>query len=72
MFVVFLVVRLFKAHGADRWWGVLWYPPAAGLSWLRGWGTPETSTFTERVSYGYPGGMNVKPINQVVIPPMPE
>jgi hypothetical protein len=32
-----------------------------------GWGTPLTSTFTENVSYGYPGGMNVAPINQVVI-----
>jgi hypothetical protein len=32
-----------------------------------GWGTPMTSTFTENVSYGYPGGMNVAPINQVVI-----
>ncbi len=32
-----------------------------------GWGTPNTSTFTENVSYGYPGGMNVAPINTVVI-----
>jgi hypothetical protein len=32
-----------------------------------GWGTPATSTFTENVSYGYPGGMNVAPINTVVI-----
>ncbi|MGE5186977.1 MAG: IgGFc-binding protein, partial [Acidobacteriota bacterium] len=24
-----------------------------------GWGTPQTSTFTANVSYGYPGGMNV-------------
>jgi hypothetical protein len=37
-----------------------------------GWGTPLTSTFTENVSYSYPGGMNVQPINQVVIPPVPE
>jgi hypothetical protein len=40
--------------------------------WVWGWGTPETSTFTENVSYGYPGGMNVQPINQVVIPPVPK
>jgi hypothetical protein len=37
--------------------------------WVWGWGTPETTTFTEAVSYGYPGGMNVQPINAVVIPP---
>ena len=39
--------------------------------WVWGWGTPLTSTFTENVSYGYPGGMNVQPINEVVIPPVP-
>jgi hypothetical protein len=40
--------------------------------WVWGWGTPLTSTFTANVSYGYPGGMNVVPINQVVIPPQPK
>ncbi|MDB4956781.1 MAG: hypothetical protein JWO36_4350 [Myxococcales bacterium] len=35
--------------------------------WVWGWGTPNTSTFTSNVSYGYPGGMNVTPINTVVI-----
>jgi hypothetical protein len=44
--------------------------------WVWGWGTPETEAmgggFTANVSYGYPGGMNVLPINQVVIPPMPK
>jgi hypothetical protein len=39
--------------------------------WVWGWGTPNTSTFTANVSYGYPGGMNVQPINEVVIPPIP-
>jgi hypothetical protein len=39
--------------------------------WVWGWGTPETSIFTQNVSYGYPGGMNVQPINTVVIPPTP-
>jgi hypothetical protein len=34
--------------------------------WVWGWGTPETSSFTENVSYGYPGGMNVAPINTVI------
>jgi len=46
-------------------------PTPFGL-WVWGWGSPETSTFTANVSYGYPGGMNVQPINQVVIPPMPQ
>ncbi len=32
-----------------------------------GWGTPNTSNFTANVSYGYPGGMNVKPINSVIL-----
>ncbi|NVB78640.1 MAG: hypothetical protein HOV81_09625 [Kofleriaceae bacterium] len=35
--------------------------------WIWGWGTPLTSpVFTENVSYGYPGGMNVAPINAVI------
>jgi peptidoglycan/LPS O-acetylase OafA/YrhL len=37
MFVVFAVVRLFKARGGDLRWGVLWYPPAVALSWALGW-----------------------------------
>jgi hypothetical protein len=38
-----------------------------------GWGTLATgSTFyTQAVSYAYPGGMSLKPINTVVIPPTP-
>ena len=45
--------------------------------WVWGWGTPLTQPggtggiFTANVSYGYPAGMNVQPINQVVIPPTP-
>jgi hypothetical protein len=35
--------------------------------WVWGWGTPLTSTFTSNVSYGYPGGMNVAPVNVVII-----
>lgn len=40
--------------------------------WIWGWGTPKTTTQTAWVSYGYPGGMNVQPINQVVVPPVPK
>ena len=40
--------------------------------WVWGWGTPQTSIFTSNVSYGYPGGMNVQPINEVVIPTIPK
>lgn len=40
-----------------------------------GWGTPLTgttqSTFTANVSYSYPGGMNLQPINNVVVNPTP-
>lgn len=47
--------------------------------WVWGWGSPETGTGpqdrnTTNVSYGYPGGMNVAPINPVVFsrtPPSP-
>jgi len=37
--------------------------------WVWGWGTPLTATFTANVSYGYPGGMNVTPINDVILRP---
>jgi hypothetical protein len=49
--------------------------------WVWGWGTPETSggtcdpgggIFTCNVSYGYPAGENVTPINNVVVPPTPK
>lgn len=40
--------------------------------WVWGWGTPNTTSFTANVSYGYPGGMNVLPINEVIIPSIPE
>lgn len=39
--------------------------------WIWGWGTEKTfeiGEFTCAVSYGYPGGMNVHPINQVELP----
>jgi hypothetical protein len=34
-----------------------------------GWGTPETKALTGYVSYGYPAGENLAPINHVVVPP---
>jgi hypothetical protein len=40
--------------------------------WVWGWGTPQTTTQTAWVSYGYPGGMNVQQINQVFVPPIPK
>ncbi len=39
--------------------------------WVWGWGTPFTTPSTQNVSYGYPAGMNVIPINDVVVPPIP-
>ncbi|MBE1158880.1 acyltransferase family protein [Dyella acidiphila] len=36
MFVVYTLVRLFRSHGADMQWGVLWYLPAVPLCWLLG------------------------------------
>lgn len=35
--------------------------------WVWGWGTPETTAFTSGVSYGYPAGMSVRPINAVTV-----
>ncbi len=40
--------------------------------WIWGWGTPTTTSNTRDVSYGYPGGMNVQPINKVIVPPTPK
>lgn len=37
MFVVWPVVRAFRALGGGLRWGILWYVPAVALSWLLGW-----------------------------------
>ena len=37
MFVVWPVVRGFKASGGGLWWGILWYVPAVAASWGLGW-----------------------------------
>jgi hypothetical protein len=34
-----------------------------------GWGTEETTTFTKNVSYAYPAGASISPINDVVVVP---
>jgi len=40
--------------------------------WIWGWGTFDSVPSTGNSSYGYPGGMNVQPINDVVIVPKPK
>jgi hypothetical protein len=37
-----------------------------------GWGTAESTIYSVAVSYAYPAGMSVLPINTVVVPPMPQ
>ncbi len=34
-----------------------------------GWGSPETTSYTGYVSYGYPAGENVRKLNDVIVPP---
>ena len=36
-----------------------------------GWGTPETSTYTSYVSYGYPAGQSARSLTTVTLPPDP-
>jgi peptidoglycan/LPS O-acetylase OafA/YrhL len=37
MFVILLVVRIFRMSGTGIRWGFLWYPPALVLAWVLGW-----------------------------------
>ena len=37
-----------------------------------GWGTAEASLFSQAVSYAYPAGASVQPINTIVVPPIPK
>jgi hypothetical protein len=37
--------------------------------WVWGWGTPATTEYTQNRSYGYPGGMNIRIINEIQIDP---
>ena len=50
--------------GAHR----MWSDNPFGL-WVWGWGSPQTSLFSDYVSYGYPGGMNAQHVNTVVVEP---
>jgi hypothetical protein len=45
----------------------MWSDGLFGL-WNWGWGTPLTSSFSANVSYGYPAGLRVAPINEVLLP----
>lgn len=42
MFVVWPIVHVFRAHGANARWGFLWYLPEVALAWLLGWGVART------------------------------
>jgi peptidoglycan/LPS O-acetylase OafA/YrhL len=37
MFMVWPVIRLFRAKGGHLWWGFLWYLPVVAASWVLGW-----------------------------------
>jgi len=37
MFMVWPVIRVFRAKGGNLWWGFLWYLPVVAASWLLGW-----------------------------------
>ncbi len=69
-----LVRHQFEPQGAcSNGPHTMWSEAPFGL-WVWGWGTPETnpSIFTANVSYGYPAGENVVPINEVYVPPVPK
>lgn len=37
-----------------------------------GWGSAAAALFSQAVSYAYPAGASIQPINQVVVPPIPK
>jgi len=55
-------------NGCDNGRHVMTSSSPFGLT-VWGWGTEETSTFTKNVSYAYPAGASISPINDVVVKP---
>jgi len=50
----------------------MWSEAPFGVT-VWGWGSSASlGFFTEYVSYAYPAGESVKPINTVVVPPVPK
>jgi hypothetical protein len=71
-----LVRYNFQAQGnCDNGRHEIWSELPFGLTgW--GWGSADTGSqlsgfYTQYVSYAYPGGASVAPINEVVVPPVP-
>ena len=58
-------------NGCDNGRHVMKSAAPFGLS-VWGWGTTETKTFTRDVSYSYPAGENLAPLNTVVVPARPK
>jgi hypothetical protein len=58
-------------NGCDNGRHVMTSDVPFGLT-VWGWGTSETTGFTQYVSYAYPAGASVQPINTVVVPPVPK
>ncbi len=58
-------------NGCDNGRHVMKSASPFGLS-VWGWGTTETKTFTRDVSYAYPAGENLAPLNTVVVPARPK
>lgn len=58
-------------NGCDNGRHVMKSKQAFGLA-VWGWGTTETSIFTRDVSYSYPAGENLAPLNTVVVPARPK
>jgi hypothetical protein len=58
-------------NGCDNGRHVMKSAQPFGLS-VWGWGTTETKSFTRDVSYSYPAGENLAPLNTVTVPARPK
>jgi len=58
-------------NGCDNGRHVMKSSKPFGLA-VWGWGTTETTMFTRDVSYSYPAGENLAPLNTVVVPARPK